>query len=472
MIKSDKEIEQWGPIDGKVLYPSFWFWATAKKLYKKTGIAWPVYYGIFDHDRMTYLWYKQDMQTKGEIALKKIILNSIKCKKFYHEYISICKKASALKNLTIPIEKKFDLLFDYLLNIWTYALIAEVANFASPDYLRKLLRKYVGAEQIDQVMEIMMAPEKLSFLQTGERTLYQVALKAKGKADLLLRFKEYAKEWSWLENNYYQNKILTANYFYNQVKHLSKKEIINKLRVINQHERTVIKKKLVAGEKFHLSKDLMKQIKQIAFSIWWQDHRKGIVWQLYSLADELIKATGKKYGLGMDDLYYYSGEEWQRLWRSGRKVSAKEIKLRKKFFVLMVANGYYKLYYGKKAKGVRKLLDKKDQVKSGSIKGIVVSRTKDKIVRGTVRVITSPRYASKMKSGDILVAPMTSPDFIVAMRKAKAVITDVGGLMSHAAVVSRELHIPCIVNTKVATKVLKDGDLVEVDTNKGIVKIL
>jgi len=76
-----------------------------------------------------------------------------------------------------------------------------------------------------------------------------------------------------------------------------------------------------------------------------------------------------------------------------------------------------------------------------------------------------------MKKGDILVAAMTSPDYILAMKKASAIITDEGGMTCHAAIVSRELGIPCIVNTKIATRVLKDGDLVEVDTKKGVINI-
>ena len=58
------------------------------------------------------------------------------------------------------------------------------------------------------------------------------------------------------------------------------------------------------------------------------------------------------------------------------------------------------------------------------------------------------------------------------MKKTRFIITDEGGLTCHAAIVSRELKIPCIVGTKIATKVLKDGDLVEADANKGIVKII
>jgi pyruvate,water dikinase len=65
---------------------------------------------------------------------------------------------------------------------------------------------------------------------------------------------------------------------------------------------------------------------------------------------------------------------------------------------------------------------------------------------------------------------MTSPDYVPLMRKAAAVVTDVGGLMSHAAVISREIGIPCITGTKSATKTLKNGDRVEVDVARGTVR--
>ena len=67
---------------------------------------------------------------------------------------------------------------------------------------------------------------------------------------------------------------------------------------------------------------------------------------------------------------------------------------------------------------------------------------------------------------------MTRPEFIPLIRKAAAIVTDAGGILCHAAIVAREMKKPCIVGTKVATKAFKDGDLVEVDANKGVVKIL
>ncbi|MFH1438963.1 MAG: PEP-utilizing enzyme [Candidatus Woesearchaeota archaeon] len=67
---------------------------------------------------------------------------------------------------------------------------------------------------------------------------------------------------------------------------------------------------------------------------------------------------------------------------------------------------------------------------------------------------------------------MTSPDFIVGMKKASAIITDEGGLTSHAAIMSRELGKPCIIGTKTATKVLKDGDVVEINSESGVIRII
>ena len=67
---------------------------------------------------------------------------------------------------------------------------------------------------------------------------------------------------------------------------------------------------------------------------------------------------------------------------------------------------------------------------------------------------------------------MTRPEFVPLLKQASAIITDEGGITSHAAIVSRELKIPCIIGTKVATKVLKDGDKVEVNANHGVVRII
>lgn len=96
----------------------------------------------------------------------------------------------------------------------------------------------------------------------------------------------------------------------------------------------------------------------------------------------------------------------------------------------------------------------------------------DGYVKGIVRVILGPDDFHKVKDGDILVAGSTTPNYFPVMCRAAAFITDEGGVTAHAAIIARELKRPCIIGTKIATQVLKDGDLVEVDANKGVVRIL
>jgi pyruvate,water dikinase len=92
--------------------------------------------------------------------------------------------------------------------------------------------------------------------------------------------------------------------------------------------------------------------------------------------------------------------------------------------------------------------------------------------RGVVRIVNSVADMAKLKKGEILVSIATNPDIVPAMKIAAAIVTEQGGITSHAAIVSRELNIPCVIGTKIATKALKDGDDVEVDATKGVVKIL
>ena len=92
------------------------------------------------------------------------------------------------------------------------------------------------------------------------------------------------------------------------------------------------------------------------------------------------------------------------------------------------------------------------------------------LARGRVRLILTVSDIGQMKEGEILVTSMTRPEHLPAMKRAAAIVTDDGGITCHAAIVARELNKPCIIGTRIATQVLKNGDLVELDANVGIVK--
>jgi phosphohistidine swiveling domain-containing protein len=107
--------------------------------------------------------------------------------------------------------------------------------------------------------------------------------------------------------------------------------------------------------------------------------------------------------------------------------------------------------------------------RSDEIKGNVAYKGSAK---GEVKKVYTKKDFDKFNEGDILVSTMTIPDFMPIMKKAAAIVTDEGGITCHAAIVARELKKSCIIGTKIATQVLHDGDLVEVDADRGIVKII
>ena len=93
-------------------------------------------------------------------------------------------------------------------------------------------------------------------------------------------------------------------------------------------------------------------------------------------------------------------------------------------------------------------------------------------VSGIVSIVISKDDLKNVQEGSILVSPSTTVDYVPVLKKVIAIVTEEGGVLSHASVISRELHIPCVIGTKNATQVLKDGDNIVVDANNGVVKIL
>jgi phosphohistidine swiveling domain-containing protein len=134
--------------------------------------------------------------------------------------------------------------------------------------------------------------------------------------------------------------------------------------------------------------------------------------------------------------------------------------------------GNNQLLVGKNRSDVEKIFKIKFKVKkfdSAVLQGNVAQMG---VVRGFVRRVMGHKQIGELKEGEILVSSMTIPDFLPAMKKAAAIVTNEGGVLCHAAILARELQKPCITGTRFATHILRDGDYVEVDANNGIVKFI
>ncbi len=146
-------------------------------------------------------------------------------------------------------------------------------------------------------------------------------------------------------------------------------------------------------------------------------------------------------------------------------------KKRQKKYIYIFKNNKEKIItdnFEKELKGIERLTIEEARLNK-EIRGRTILRT-NRVIRGKVKIIRDLTITKKLPEGCIVVLPMTQPAMAPYLKKVAAIITDEGGLLCHAANLAREFKIPCIIGTKIATKVLKDGDLVEVDANKGVVR--
>ncbi|MFC1723549.1 PEP-utilizing enzyme [Nanoarchaeota archaeon] len=190
------------------------------------------------------------------------------------------------------------------------------------------------------------------------------------------------------------------------------------------------------------------------------------------LVNLVMKVLAKKLEVAKEDLDEYNREELLLAF-DGEKVQKGLLEERKKAYWTDGKNKEINIAVGDEA--LRIIKDFLGEEKEEKVKGMIANRGK---VKGRVYVLMYKyntfddfaRMAEEMEEGDVLVAETTSPELIQACHKASAIVTNQGGMMSHAAIFSREFGIPCIVGTGNATDVLKTGDVVEVNADEGVVR--
>ena len=179
---------------------------------------------------------------------------------------------------------------------------------------------------------------------------------------------------------------------------------------------------------------------------------------------EFAKMIGKKIGYESTLVLHMLRVELDGYFKDGSLPPKKILEERAQASVLLFDHSGFQLLTGEEAKEAEGHLTNSDQGKV--IKGMCAYPGN---VEGLVRIITNPHNAH-IEVGEILVTGMTRPDYLPLMKKAAAFITDSGGVLSHAAIVAREMRKPCVIGTQVATKRLKDGDRVVINATKGIVE--
>lgn len=490
---------------------------SAKAAYLLAGLVYNSYVkykmsnGKYFSPMFCYFCYKKSSLFSQ--VLNKTMINEVsKC--FFEDYLKdnsnfpkmltnmedLYKKMSSLwnkyNNKRPNVSKEDTLLFlEELFNhfriLWKNALIsedkAEIINLEIVPRFQK--RNNLSQKEAEEIVHALSYPDTKSVF-TQERSdflkICLFVLNDKKLSSLILRkdFDEVLKDkklkklvddyitiYYWIKTDYYSaieiTPLVLLRDVFNEVNENNADFIKKEIKKFDLGFKEITAKKKKILSKCKLSNADRIDIEFAKFAASWMDIRKEQYMKGFYFVLVTLNDISRLLNMDYTTLSFYSIEELLNLLKNNKKVSNLEIENRKKGTFIVFTTEKSTNIHGPDAK---KMIDTVTSFKAkNEIFGNVGCKTKDRFVEGIVNVILDPNN-EKFESGKILVTSMTRVEFVPLMRKAKAIITDEGGIACHAAIVSRELGIPCIIATKHATKILKTGDKVRMDTEKGVVK--
>lgn len=492
MITPTTPLFIWGPIDGKPFFTDIW-WRGIHRFHEEY-VSWPDIIEVVYQKKLYFFCELKELQQQGQQDFINFVLDDNKRIQAWQRWEVIVKqiimffKELDAKKLPDCTDQELAKIYEQFIRLksefWTIGLLPEVANLGSDVYLQEKLHKIYTESDTLTIIESICKSEKITFYQQAELELLQLKSLQVNKSQMNIfekQLDQHLQKYHWLLNSYHGCKELSIDYFKEELKNISLEEAEKKIQQITNYLEIVESEQQNIIQKYKLPDEIISIGSVIGFCAWWHYERKKYILQGIYYFTLFLREIEKRKNINFDDLCYFTIEEIKNVLENKNQNKEKNIPDKKEiterkhcFFLYYHANENKKeLFTGDKALRMFKpFLKDTINKKSNECKGIVASKgnIKNKIMRGNVRVIHSAQEIKTMKKGEILVSPMTSPDFIIAMKKAKAIITDCGSLTSHAAVVSRELGIPCVVNTRIATRILKTGDDVQIDVEKGLIR--
>ncbi len=289
-------------------------------------------------------------------------------------------------------------------------------------------------QEIAHVLHRMPSQKRSSFLQQELPKTYE-------------KIQHYLREFSWVGTHSYRGEGITEE------------SLFTRLQEENQNPGKKEKRKdnipAEIEQAVRVGSELCYYRLQIA------EHYDKIAFLYRPFFTEIARRLGLTYDL----VLWYTYDELRSAFEQ-KKGNPHELKKREELSGLLLEQGNEKVLVGEACRAEIRKYEEKIEM-TDRVKGLIAFKGK---AQGKAKLLAVPKDIAKVQQGDIIIAPETTPDFIAAMRKAAAFVTDIGGITSHAAIVARELKKPCIVGTKIATKIFKDDEMVEVDAEKGMVK--
>lgn len=457
-----------------------------EELKKRSGVKIQHFAVYWENGIQRQYAYGDEWSKAGQKYLDIILENPQKLKKDVEnitkssdDLFAFSKKLTDNQFKNLSPEEIFDRFHTFHHEIWCTGMVTNLLEL-NQSYLSDYLHKYITQNRsIDPDEWIcLITPTELSYAQKEDIALHHIALEIKKKssgnlANAIQSNPKLIEEFGNLYSLYkcvrygWTGPATTEEYYYDTLEKLIHLDNLDeKYQSLLSHPQNLEDQQQRILDQFKVDsyhRELFTLLRGILFT---KTYRMDALFQGYCALESTLNQLSQKYSLTMQEIYMINDPQFYFQLKKN-EFDKSILSQATKYSAYLYENGKLNFYVGHTARDKMApiLADVNTTKHEETLKGQIAFPG---IVKGPVKIILSSQDNAKIEPGDILVSYATDPSLLPAMEKAAAYLTDMGGLTCHAAIVARELKKPCIVGTKTATKILKDGDIIEIDANQGI----
>ncbi len=400
-------------------------------------------YGRSDSLLCDAVWY---YNIETEDYARKLIADEWSNQDVIKKVITEIKKRE--KNLLDAIASPFPELTHAYKQYMVALTLAYLAEQPFYNLLKQALMEHVSEAEANTLLDILNIPLEDNYHKQEELDLIQSS-----------NIEDHVKKYEWFLSRYGSNVPYTLKDAEKKIRELDKnKYLIEYKETKEKVTKAINEAKSIIGEQKAFLVDGMQ------FIVFYRTHRTDVMNRTSYMYIPTLTKMAESFGITYEDILFCTEAEVL----SNKIPDIAILNERKKGHMIAVIDDVPTCIVGEEFVRIKKEFEAESEG-SKEIKGSIAFKGK---VTGKVKVIHSQSDLALVTEGDIIVAAMTTPEMVPFMKLSIGFITDEGGITCHAAIVAREMKKPCIIGTKIATQVLKDGMMVEVDAEKGIVKIL
>jgi len=315
-------------------------------------------------------------------------------------------------------------------------------------------------------------PKILFPMVEEEFKLLEIAYCRRQGQDVSGQLERHAEKFGWLASLSWWDEPNSARHYEKIVEELSKNRPEEKLatKIHQRQEQYAAAEKILQelSRKFPRAFEIVDAVRELTGL---REENWDAVSKAGARLRPLLRKAAAEFHLSLGQFMQLAPKEAYYLLENNALPQGKsidELNARLKHYAIVHAKGGdFLIFSGSEAQKLHELV-RPPQKEMSELHGMPVFQGR---VTGRACVMQTSDDMAKMQQEMVLVCPMSDPDFMAAIRKASAIVADQGGLLCHAAIVARELQIPCVVGTEHATRAIKDGEEIIVDAYKGIVTI-